>query len=97
MGASQATFMAITNTLVQSGVEDRVRGRVSSIYAMHAGGTMAFANLFNGYLADQWSAPAILTITASMFIGLLLLLSLWQSTLRRIYRSGRVATALAPP
>ena len=95
MGASQATFMAITNTLVQSGVEDHVRGRVSSIYTMHAGGTMAFANLVNGYLADQWSAPLILTITASMFIGLLLLLSLWRSTLRQIYRSGRIVPAYA--
>ena len=93
MGASQATFMAITNTLVQSAVEDHVRGRVSSIYAMHAGGTMAFANLINGYLADQWSAPVILAITASMFIGLLLLLSLWRSTLRQMYRSGRAVPA----
>jgi MFS family permease len=93
MGASQATFMAITNTLVQSGVEDRVRGRVSSIYAMHAGGTMAFANLTYGYLADQWGTPIIFTITGSMFIAFQFLLSLSNSTLRHVYRTGYVAPA----
>ncbi len=91
MGASQATFMAITNTLVQSAVEDRVRGRVSSIYAMHAGGTMAFANLTYGYLADQWGAPIILTITGSLFIAFLFLLSVSRSTLRQVYRSSNAA------
>ena len=83
--------MAITNTLVQSGVEDRVRGRVSSIYAMHAGGTMAFANLTYGYLADQWGAPIIFTITGSMFIAFQSLLSLLYSRLRYLYRTGYMA------
>jgi len=95
MGASQATFMAITNTLVQSSVEDRVRGRVSSMYAMHAGGTMAFANLANGYLADQWGAPIIFTVSGSLFIGFLFLFSLSRPTLRQVYRSGKATPAYA--
>ena len=45
MGAFQATFMALTNTFVQTLAPDRLRARISSLYILHAGGTMAFANL----------------------------------------------------
>ena len=45
MGAFQATFMALTNTFVQTLAPDRLRARISSLYIFHAGGTMAFANL----------------------------------------------------
>ena len=59
MGASQATFMALTSTYVQSIAPDRLRGRISSLYLLHTGGIMAFANLGYGFTADTFSAPPI--------------------------------------
>ncbi|MCH8186459.1 MAG: MFS transporter [Chloroflexi bacterium] len=93
MGASQATFMALTNTYVQSLAPDRLRGRIASLYVLHAGGIMAFSNLGYGFMADAFSAPPILFATGLLFIAVLLALSLGQEVLRRLYRTGQVATA----
>ena len=70
LGASTAGFMTVTHTVIQAVVPDGVRGRVSGIYSMHVGGSMAFANLFNGILADVFNAPLIMTITGSAFLAL---------------------------
>ena len=93
MGASMATFMALTNTYVQSLVPDRLRGRISSLYLLHTGGIMAFSNLGYGFMADAFSAPPILFTTGLLFIAVLLALSSGQEVLRRLYRTGQVATA----
>ena len=45
VGLSQAMFMTLANTLVQEAVPDVVRGRVTSIFLMSAGGIMASATL----------------------------------------------------
>ena len=90
MGASQATFMALTFTYVQSVAPDRLRGRISSLYTLHAGGIMAFTNLGYGFMADGLSAPPILVVTGLIFIVVLVALSVAESTLRRVYRTGQV-------
>lgn len=93
MGASQATFMALTNTYVQMVVPDRLRGRISSLYILHAGGIMAFTNLGYGFLADSFSAPIILAVTGVLFVVWVCALSASQPFLRQIYRSGVVPVA----
>lgn len=93
MGAAQATFMALTNTYVQSIAPDRLRGRIASLYVLHAGGIMAFSNLGYGFVADAFSAPPILFTTGLMFIVVIVVLSLGQEVLRGVYRTGQVATA----
>jgi MFS family permease len=93
MGASQATFMALVNTYVQTIAPDRLRSRISSLYVMHAGGTMAFANLGYGFLADAFSAPPIMLATGAMFIVIVLGAGAGQPTLRRVYTTGQVAAA----
>ena len=94
MGASQGTFMAITNTYVQSVVPDRLRGRISSLYLLHAGGIMAFSNLGFGFIADWYSAPPVLFVSGVMFIVVLLALSAGQPVLRRVYQTGQVSAAV---
>jgi len=91
MGAAQSTFMALTSTYIQTVVPDRIRGRISSLYILHAGGVMAFANLGYGFMADTFSAPPILFITGVMFIAVVFSLAVGQGDLRRVYRTGRTA------
>ena len=93
MGVSQATFMALTSTYVQTLAPDRLRGRISSLYILHAGGIMAFANLGYGFIADSYSAPPILLITGVAFVAVVLAMGFGQPILRRVYRTGQVATA----
>ena len=90
MGAFQATFMALTNTYVLAMSPDRIRGRIASLYTLHAGGIMAFANLGYGYVADEFSAPPIFFVTGAVFIVVLLSLAMGQPILRRVYRTGEV-------
>ena len=93
MGASQATFMALTNTYVQAEAPDRLRGRISSLYTLHAGGIMAFSNLGYGFVADAFSVPPILFTTGVVFIVVLLSLSAGQPVLRQVYRTGHAAAS----
>ena len=93
MGASQATFMALINTYVQTIAPDRLRSRISSLYVMHAGGTMAFANLGYGFLADVFSAPPIMLATGAIFMVVVLGTGAGQPILRRVYTTGQVAAA----
>ena len=95
MGASQATFMALSNTYVQMMIPDRLRGRISSLYALHAGGIMAFANLGYGFMADIFSAPPILFITGAIFVAVMVGMGVGQPIIRSVYRTGRVVPAEA--
>ncbi len=66
MGATQAGFMTLTHTMIQSVTDDGVRGRVGAVYSVHIGGMMASANLINGWFADIISA---MMASANLFSG----------------------------
>ena len=96
MGASQAAFMTITHTMIQSVVPDRLRGRVSGMYTVHVGGMMAVGNLINGFLADYIDAAFILSATGIAFA--IIMVVTWQMPyLRGLYRRGYPGEALAAP
>jgi len=84
MGVSTAGFMTVTHTIIQTIVPDGIRGRVSGVYNMHVGGTMAAANLLNGALSDWFNAPVVMAITGIGFT-LAVSLSVAHLPLRRIY------------
>ncbi len=87
MGASQAGFMTITHTMIQSITADRVRGRVGAVYSVHIGGMMASANLINGGMADYVDAATLLLIGGAGFV--VIMFASWQGiNLRRIYTRG---------
>ena len=67
MGLGTAGFMTITHTIIQSVVPDEIRGRVASVYSMHVGGSMAFANLLYGRLADSYSAGYVMASVGAAF------------------------------
>ena len=95
MGASQATFMALTNTYVQVMAPDRLRARISSLYVLHAGGIMAFANLGYGFMADIFTAPPILIATGALFVIIVVSLGVGQPIMRNVYRTGQTGAARA--
>lgn len=93
MGASQASFMALTNTYVQSICPDRLRGRISSLYILHAGGIMAFANLGFGFIADIFSATPVLVVASGIYTVIIVLLFASQPLLRRLSATGKIVLA----
>ena len=93
MGASQATFMALTNTYVQVMAPDRLRARISSLYVLHAGGIMAFANLGYGFMADIFTAQPVLITTGALFVVIVVSLAVGQPIMRNVYRTGQTAPA----
>ncbi len=87
-GGTQATYMAISQTLVQQVVPDRLRGRVLSIFVMLAAGHMAFVNLGFGWLADSVSVRPLLVIPGLLWIAVFIVAALLLSELRHVLMSG---------
>jgi MFS family permease len=77
-GFSLLLQMSSTNTLIQSMVPDRLRGRVMSVYAMTFMGMAPLGALLAGAAADVLGAPAAIGIGGGISIagGLLFLLRL---------------------
>ena len=94
-GSSQAMFMALTSTMIQSVVPDAVRGRVMSLYAMFAGGIMAVMILSNGLISDFISVRILLTVPGAIFFVLLLIWAGAGARLRAAFRNGEIPAAAA--
>ncbi len=56
-GWSMVTFFGMANTTVQLNTEDRLRGRVMSVYTFTFGGLTPFGSLFAGVTAHWIKAP----------------------------------------
>ncbi|MCI0880174.1 MAG: MFS transporter, partial [Chloroflexi bacterium] len=84
MGANQAGFMTISHTVIQSMTDDSVRGRVSGVYSVHVGGSMAVTNLINAAFADLFNAPVVMAVGGALFV-IVITLSVGSGALRRIY------------
>jgi hypothetical protein len=94
MGASQAGYMTLTHTMIQTLAPDAIRGRIGGIYSIHIGGTMALVNLINGALADYISAPVLLLGGGMLFVAMMCWS--WQYiSLRQIYTRGMQTAAPA--
>ena len=96
MGVNQGGFMTISHTIIQSIVDDSVRGRVSGVYSFHVGGSMALANAANAGLVDVsfLNAPLVLSVGGVLFI-IAIALSLGNRPLRHIYFPRVAAPASA--
>ena len=87
IGISHAAFMTIATILIQSVSPDYLRGRITSIYLIHAGGLMSFSYFANGVLADMYEPSRILTIGGITF--LIVVIGSWLiQTPRLIYKHG---------
>jgi MFS family permease len=95
-GATQATYMAISQMLVQDIVPDALRGRVMAIYTMMAAGHMAMVNLGFGALADRVGVRPLMVIPALLWVGIFLVAAFMLSDLRHVLRRGEFRLRSAP-
>ena len=67
-GAALMVVFAMFMTLVQSNVEDRLRGRVVSVYSLAFRGAMPLGNLVAGALASFLTAPRVLILDGAVLV-----------------------------
>ena len=68
-GFAMIVQMASSNTLVQSMVPDKLRGRVMSVYSMMFLGMAPFGSLLAGALAERFGAPTIVAAGGTVCIA----------------------------
>ncbi len=95
MGLGTAGFMTITHTIIQSVVPDEIRGRVAAVYSVHVGGSMAFANLLYGRLADFWSAGSVMAVVGAAFTVVVVVTIVASGFWRGVYFRGEAQPAVA--
>ncbi len=78
--------MVASNTIVQTIIEEDMRGRVMSFYAMAFAGTMPFGSLYAGSLASAVGAPLTLTISGIVCIAGALLFFFRLPQMRKVVR-----------
>jgi predicted MFS family arabinose efflux permease len=62
IGASSVQAVALVNTILQTSIEDRFRGRVMSVFMITFAGMMPFGNFFAGLLASKFGVSfAVMT------------------------------------
>ncbi len=92
IGFGMMMQMASTNTLIQSVVDDKMRGRVLSIYTMAFTAVTPFGSLLVGSLSSTWGVQPALAICALVCLiwslsGFSILGKFTRSVLRMLVRS----------
>lgn len=68
IGGALVLVMNLANSLVQTGTEDSVRGRVNSIYTLTFFGFMPLGSLLIGQIAEKTSEPIAIQFGSSVLI-----------------------------
>lgn len=75
-GMGLLIYFSSSTTLIQSSVDDSVRGRVMGIWALLFGGMMPLGNLFAGTFAQHFGLPATMLLSSLICPVFVFLLSL---------------------
>ncbi len=67
LGVSQIMLLNLSNSLIHSEVDDRLRGRVASIFGLTFFGLMPIGGLIMGQLAEAFSEPFAVVVVAILF------------------------------
>jgi predicted MFS family arabinose efflux permease len=78
MGWSMIVFAASSNSLIQLTVEDRLRGRVMSVYSLVFGGLTPLGSLYSGTLSHWLGAKATFIISGMLSLFFLLGILYWR-------------------
>jgi len=82
LGASQVAYYSTTNTLLQTRVPPRLRGRVHSLYVLTSIGLLPIGNLGAGAIAEVAGVPAVLAVGAIVTLCAAILAALLRPALR---------------
>jgi MFS family permease len=85
-------YVASTNTLLQLTVQDRLRGRIMSLYTLMFIGTAPFGSLLCGSIAQRFGAPLATSVSAVV----LLAGALWVSYRLRVIAAREAVRAEVP-
>ena len=92
LGASQVAYYSTTNTLLQTRVPARLRGRVHSLYVLTSIGLMPVGNLIAGAVAERTGVPPVLAVGGALTLAVVLLAAAVRPELRHL-RPGREGSA----
>jgi MFS family permease len=67
-GAAMVTYLASSNTSVQTAVPDELRGRVMSVYFLVFGGVTPLGAFLTGALAERLGTPAAFGVVGSLSV-----------------------------
>ena len=96
MGLTQAPFMSLAITYIQTVVPDAIRGRVSSLFAMSALSLMAILNAVFGFVADiVGSVPVLIVSGAAFFVVVFIALTV-VTKLRQVMFEAFAASLQTP-
>ena len=85
-GFGMMVQMVASNTIIQTIVDDEMRGRVMSLFAMSFAGTMPFGSLYAGSVASSIGAPRTLIISGIVCIAVALLFYRRLKPMREVIR-----------
>jgi MFS family permease len=69
LGMASLGYAATTQSLVQLGAPDEMRGRIMSFYTLVFLGTSPIGNLFAGGIANRWNALTAFTVCGAISLG----------------------------
>ena len=95
-GGAFMVQMAATNTVIQTIVADRLRGRVMAFYTMAFFGTAPIGSLIAGVAADRFGAPWTIGVSGAVCIGTGLWLAWQLPALRKIVRPIYIERGILP-
>jgi MFS family permease len=96
VGGAFMVQMAATNTVLQTLVDDRLRGRVMAFYTMAFFGTAPIGSLVAGVAADRFGAPWTIGVSGAVCVGAGLWLASRLPSLRAIVRPIYVERGILP-
>jgi hypothetical protein len=84
VGAALVLVMNLANSLVQTGTEDEVRGRVTSIYTLTFFGFMPLGSLLMGQIAETFNEPQAIQFGSLVLIIFAMLIWVFSPSLRKL-------------
>src|SRR5687768_15810929 len=85
LGFSIVTSVAVTNTLLQKLVTDRMRGRVMSMFILSFVGAMPIGNLLAGVVSHRFGAPVAVTAGGLAIVVYITIITLTNQRLRDLH------------